>query len=70
MEEGKSILTEYEPFDTSNIKAVYVRSEKELEAEAASICELLKDISKCPSTLMTIFIESDWDKRLKAILSI
>ncbi len=47
MEESKSsILTEYEPIDVASIKPCRIASEKELETEAANICEILKDISK------------------------
>lgn len=47
MEEQKSsILTEYEPIDIATIKPCKISTEKELEQEAVTICEILKDISK------------------------
>ena len=45
MEEGRQLLTNYEPIDISTIKPSKISSEKELESESASICETLKDIS-------------------------
>lgn len=46
MEEAKlSLLTDYQPNDLSSIKPSRISSEKELENEANSITELLKDIS-------------------------
>jgi hypothetical protein len=52
MEEGKTVLTDYEPFDISNIKQIRIFNEKELETEAISICESLKDISNESPILM------------------
>ena len=49
MEEQKGLFTEYEPIDISSIKPIRISSDKELEAESAVICELLKDISKIVS---------------------
>ena len=46
MEDGRSFLTEYEPIDISTVKPAKIHSEKELESEAASMCEFLKDTSK------------------------
>ncbi|CDW80330.1 clip-associated protein [Stylonychia lemnae] len=57
MEESQ-LLTEYEPIDLGQIKPSKITTEKELEAEAAQICEILKDI------------KGDWNQRLKALLSI
>ena len=45
MEEPKSLLTNYEPIDYSTIKPTKIYQERELENEAAVICETLKDIS-------------------------
>lgn len=70
MEEPKSLLTEYEPIDTSTIKPINIYSERELENEAANICELLKDISNISFFINNYKIEGDWDKRLKALLTV
>jgi hypothetical protein len=43
--EESTLLTEYEPIDLSSIKPSKITTEKELETEAAQICEILKDIS-------------------------
>ncbi len=70
MEEYKSLITEYEPIDYSSIKAIRISSERELEQESVNICELLKDISILTYFYIDLFIEADWDKRLKALLMV
>ena len=46
MDEGKSLLTTYEPIDFQAIKPSKISSERELDNEVSTICETLKDISK------------------------
>jgi hypothetical protein len=70
--EESTLLTEYEPIDLSSIKPSKITTEKELESEAAQICEILKDISNYQINKTNSFynVEGDWNMRLKALLSI
>lgn len=46
MDDANQLLTKYEPIDISKIKPSQIKTEKELEAEATSICETLRDTSR------------------------
>ena len=41
-----TLLTEYEPLDLALFKTCKIFTEKELEAEAVQICDILRDVSK------------------------
>ena len=41
-----TLLTDYEPLDLTLFKTCKITTEKELEAEAVQICEILRDVSK------------------------
>ena len=41
-----TLLTEYEPLDLAVFKTCKIFTEKELEAEAVQICDMLRDVSK------------------------
>ena len=62
-------ITPYGPLDVQNFKPnSTIKTPKDLEKESKTICEILKDAkSKFYKKFVTMFLETDWSVRMKAI---